>query len=503
MLEKTDLTDFQKVQLAAAAVAHQGEFGAISDLADQYGISRNTVYDIKDKTHDILEQHVVHDDATPMGWVPIDHNQITRAIIALRVVAPDSLRDIEELIPIIYPGFKLSYGSIQAIAAQAEVRAAQRNTQADLSPITAGALDEMFSQGDPVLAGVDLDAGFLFLLALRAQRAGEDWADELDRCRQQGLDLKVVVKDAALGIEAGVREVFPDAEQRDDCFHALYEMGKLKRQLEQRAYGAISRVEELEAKIDKLKYQGKAKKRQQLAQQLRWERQRCDEAIELFDQFEAAQMQATEAMEVVDLERGILRDSSWMQAEMQAAAATMLDMDSDKCRKVGRYIHNRAPGLSLYAQQMNVELTEVASRHGQHAMILACILVRLLGQLDSRRRSWCRRQDRQQFLGAYAALKQMAGPNTDNILSEVEQVFIHRYRASSAIEGFNAALRPYLYVHKGVTQGFLELFRFYYNHRQRRWGRHKGTSAHEAMTGETVDDWLTWLGYPPNSQLLN
>ena len=28
-------------------------------------------------------------------------------------------------------------------------------------------------------------------------------------------------------------------------------------------------------------------------------------------------------------------------------------------------------------------------------------------------------------------------------------------------------------------------------------------SAHEAMTGETVDDWLTWLGYPPNSQLLN
>ena len=52
-----------------------------------------------------------------------------------------------------------------------------------------------------------------------------------------------------------------------------------------------------------------------------------------------------------------------------------------------------------------------------------------------------------------------------------------RHRASSAIEGFNAALRPYLYVHKGATQGFLDLFRAWFNLRTRRWGRHKGTSA--------------------------
>ena len=73
-----------------------------------------------------------------------------------------------------------------------------------------------------------------------------------------------------------------------------------------------------------------------------------------------------------------------------------------------------------------------------------------------------------------------------------------RHRASSAIEGFNAALRPYLYVHKGATQGFLELFRAWFNLRTRRWGRLKGTSAHECLTGEPVHDWLTLLGYPPS-----
>ena len=45
----------------------------------------------------------------------------------------------------------------------------------------------------------------------------------------------------AIGIAAGVSEVFPCAEQRDDCFHVLYEMNKVRRKLERRAYAAIER----------------------------------------------------------------------------------------------------------------------------------------------------------------------------------------------------------------------------------------------------------------------
>ena len=84
------------------------------------------------------------------------------------------------------------------------------------------------------------------------------------------------------------------------------------------------------------------------------------------------------------------------------------------------------------------------------------------------------------------------------MLDEVEALLLQRHRASSAIEGFNAALRPSLYVHKGVTQGLLELFRAYYNLRTRRWGRHKGTSALSTLTGQPVDDWLSELGFTPS-----
>ena len=102
-----------------------------------------------------------------------------------------------------------------------------------------------------------------------------------------------------------------------------------------------------------------------------------------------------------------------------------------------------------------------------------------------------------------ALLLQLVGEEqAKQVIDEVHTCLEHRYRASSAIEGFNAALRPHLYVHKGATQGFLELFRARYNLRIRRFGRHKGTSAHECLSGRQDDsDWLTLIGYPPSRTL--
>ena len=111
----------------------------------------------------------------------------------------------------------------------------------------------MFSQGEPVLAGVDLDSGYLFGLSLSATRDGAAWSELLREGRGQGLSLSVAVKDAARGIAAGVAEVFPDAEQRDDCFHVLYEMNKVRRKLERRAYGAIECEGEALGRLGKIR----------------------------------------------------------------------------------------------------------------------------------------------------------------------------------------------------------------------------------------------------------
>ena len=502
VLQRTDLTTSQKIQCAAAAVAGQHAHGSKTALSERYEISRPTVYAVGSAAQSVLRSHF--ESPLLQGAaveVRVDDAQLRRAVVALRVLAPNAIRPIEDLVPLLYPGVKVSYGTIQRMLVEAEGRAARLNAQASLGGVEAGALDEMFSQGEPVLAGVDLDSGYLFGLSLSATRDGEAWAELLREGQAQGLGLSVVVKDAAKGIAAGVSEVFPRAEQRDDCFHVLYEMNKVRRRMERRAYAAIEREGEALGRLGKIRAYDKERRRK-AKRELSSARRGCAEAIERFDAFEAAMDTLRGALECVDIHTGELHRPEHVEALIEQVARRIESLGVGKCTKLAKYLRNRAPGLAL-AQKLSVlpRLEALAEPWSAQAVSLACIcwyLVRALHKRPARARH---RALYRHLLAAYGALQDRLGAVSASLLEAVEAVLHQRHRASSAIEGFNAALRPYLYVHKGATQGFLDLFRAWFNLRTRRWGRHKGTSAHECLTGQRVHDWLTLLGCPPSPTL--
>lgn len=503
-LASTGLTTNDKVDLAASSLALQGVYGAVMGLSEEFGVSRPTVYTAREEARRALHESFDPEArAQRLAAVVVDERQLERAVIALRVVGHNSLRAVEDLLPILYPGLQVSYGKIQSLLVTAEHEAADFNQTVGLSAVEAVAVDEMFSQGDPVLAGVDLDSGFVFALEKRTTRSAEDWREVLESCKPQGLDLKVVVKDAALGIAAGVREAFPEAEQRDDCFHAHYAIGKVVQVLERRAWGSIASEIQVEKDLDKMKrtLRGDRKQRQSLDSKLAHARRRCREVLELHDAFVAAADGVREALEVVDLDTGRLRSDGQMERLLVEAAAAMQSLSSSRCRKVGRYLENRAPGLVKYARALNEALAQLGAEHDDDTVRIACIIERLRADLNRHTHPWRRRDKRQLLYGACATLKHLAGDLASVVLADVQRLMVRRHRASSAIEGFNAALRPHLYVHKGVTQGFLELYRAYYNLRTRRWGRHKGTSAYECLHGAGMRDWLGRLGYSPTSAL--
>ena len=501
VLQRTDLTTSQKIQCAAAAVAGQHAHGSKAALSETYEISRPTVYAVGAAAESVLRSHF--ESPLLQGAavdVRVDDAQLRRAVVALRVLAPNAIRPIEDLVPLLYPGVKVSYGTIQHMLVEAEGRAARFNAQASLGGVEAGALDELFSQGEPVLAGVDLDSGYLFGLSLGATRDGEAWAELLREGQCQGLELSVVVKDAAKGIAAGVSEVFPRAEQRDDCFHVLYEMNKVRRRLERRAYAAMEREGEALGRLGKIRAYDKAHRRKAKCALSRARRE-CAGAIERFDAFEAAMDTLRGALECVDINTGELHRPEHVQASIEGVAQRIESLGVGECAKLAKYLRNRAPGLVLAQKSVLPRLEALAEPWSAQAVSLACIcwyLVRALHKRPARARH---RALSRHLLAAYGALQDRLGAASASLLDAVEEVLHQRHRASSAIEGFNAALRPYLYVHKGATQGFLALFRAWFNLRTRRWGRHKGTSAHECLTGQRVHDWLTLLGCPPSPTL--
>ena len=501
VLHRTDLTTSQKIECAAAAVAGQHEHGSKTALSETYEISRPTVYAVGATAEAVLRTHFEAPLLSGAGvTVRVNDAQLRRAVVALRVVAPTAIRPIEDLLPVLYPGVKVSYGTIQAMLVEAEGRAARLNAQSALDGVQAGALDEMFSQGEPVLAGVDLDTGYLFGLSLSPTRDAGAWAEMLRAGQGQGLALSVVVKDAARGIAAGVAEVFPCAEQRDDCFHVLYEMNKVRRKLERRAYAAIEGEGEALGRLGRIRARDKTCRRKAKCA-LRKARRQCTEAIERFDAFEAALDTLRGALECVDVASGELHRPEQVEALIAQAAQRIESLGTGECAKLAKYLRNRAPGLVLAQKSVLPRLEALGERWSMLAVSLGCICWYLVRELRKRPAHARHRALSRHLLGAYAVLQDRLGPESASLLDAVEAVLHQRHRASSAIEGFNAALRPYLYVHKGVTQGFLDLFRAWFNLRTRRWGRHKRTSAHECLTGQRVHDWLTLLGYPPSPAL--
>ena len=72
------------------------------------------------------------------------------------------------------------------------------------------------------------------------------------------------------------------------------------------------------------------------------------------------------------------------------------------------------------------------------------------------------------------------------------------FRASSAVENFNARLRNYFFLRKNVGSKYLVLLRFFLNHRKLLASEstlRKGRSPAEIMLKQEQEHWLERLGY--------
>ena len=183
-----------------------------------------------------------------------------------------------------------------------------------------------------------------------------------------------------MGIDAGVRMAFPEAERRDDCFHALYEMNKVQRQLEQKAYAAIALEQEQQNQLATIRVKDKRARAAQ-KRRLSTASKSCSQAIERYERFAAAKRNAHEAMQYIDLNSGQLRTGEQTQSMIEAAADEMQRIDYDKSQKVARYLRNRAPGLSLAIADLYTRLQALFPIYTPDAVCLACLILYLLDVL--------------------------------------------------------------------------------------------------------------------------
>jgi hypothetical protein len=140
--------------------------------------------------------------------------------------------------------------------------------------------------------------------------------------------------------------------------------------------------------------------------------------------------------------------------------------------KLATYLRNRAPGLALAQASLLPKLEALAPHYSLLAVALGCIVWQLVKALRKRPHRAQRRALHRHLLGPIASC--------DTISAPAPMRWSMRWSMRSNSCGYIVTVHPvpsrgsmrrcapYLYVHKGLTQGFLELFRAYFNLRTRR-----------------------------------
>ena len=95
-------------------------------------------------------------------------------------------------------------------------------------------------------------------------------------------------------------------------------------------------------------------------------------------------------------------------------------------------------------------------------------------------------------------LRQQLGSRFEPLQTALTQLTHATTRASSVVENLNSRLRNYFFLRQQLGEGYLDLLRFFLNHRRFQRSEHPqrvGKSPAEILTGKEHPHWLELLGF--------
>lgn len=462
---------------------------SISSLAEEHDVSRKFVYQEQRRAETALEE-AFSPKAKPndevLFYLPVTKAWLRQLVLALILICHSSIRGVVELLRDLFDS-SLSEGSVLNVLLAAVVSAREVSSREDLSRVRIGAHDEIFQNRRPVLAGVDVHSTYCYLLSLEEHRDAETWGVRLLDLEKQGLHPEATIADAGSGLRAGQALAWPETPCRGDVFHAQMELGEAVTYLRNRALGAISAREHVEQKMARARERRRGR---DLSFKLAAARKEEARAVRLAD--DVATLADWLSNDVLALggpdydTRRYLFD--FIVEELQGREA----LCPHRIGPVRRMLQNQRDHLLAFAVALDEEIAHVSLDFQVAPDLVRAVLALHTLEADSQER-WERE----------APLRQKLGGRFHAIFEATEELAHDTVRASSVIENLNSRLRCYFFLRRHLGPEYLDLLRFFLNHRRFLRSRHPervGKSPAELLTGETHPHWLELLGFDLSSR---
>jgi hypothetical protein len=459
----------------------------LTRLAARHAVSRKFVYQQRAKATTAVDQ-AFQPPAGPEGKV-LFHLEVTadwlaQLALSLTLICHSSYRGVQELLETMFDYRDFSLGSLHNLLQQAVDRARQVNATEPLSAIRVGAHDEIYQARQPVLVGMDVDSTYCYLLEAVAHCDETTWGVHLLELSERGLDLDYTIADGGMALRAGQRAAWGDLPCHGDVFHPLKLLHELCTFLARRVPAYTLTRQRIQHRYEQIE---RSCQRQTLGHPLARARREEDRAIAM----------ATEVRILTE----------WMEQDVLALAGpplaareelydfilTELERYQDDCpqrlKPLLRLLRNQRPVLLAFVTVLQEKLTQVALRFGVPVTTVQALCE--IEALDPQSTLYWQRTGCWQSI-----LKDRWYPIHQAVLEAMAQT----PRASSLVENLNSRLRGYFFLRRQIGHGYLDLLRFYLNHR--RFPRSErparvGKSPAELLTGQTHPHWLQLLGYTP------
>lgn len=488
---RDDILAVVRMHIGAAMLAPNRTRGEASQIARQYAMSRQTVYDIAAKTKKLLLNGLLpgrHGPQPQETVVRVDRQHLVRSTLVLSE-ASVSQRHIQGCLEEI-PGSKVSLGWVNGRLAELEAQAAQVNRSWHPSVGEGLAGDELFAYGQPHLLVVGNDSLFIYALTQQPQRDGETWGCLL-------LDLPPspqFASDDGTGLVAGLAEAGLDNHQLD-WDHLLRPLWQHDAQLERRAYAALEAVEERARLFER----ARAEKR--LARHLaKWEQleRQAAEAITWYDRFHVLARQVDAEFAMIEVRNGALRDPEASCARLQALGEQIKALPGRARSVLGTNLLNWARGLVSYLPRLAQALAPLVTTWGQRAVRTLSRLWQVEAEVKRGHLSVAQRQALEQvWQASLDEAAQLLGEHLFAVWDALSAILGRIWRGSMAAECVCSLLRPLLNVRKQADQGGAELLRFLHNTHHFARGKRAGHSPAELVGITLPADRFTLLGLAP------
>jgi hypothetical protein len=485
------MTSAQRAQIATDVLASHRPHGTVTQLAQAYSVSRQTIYEIGAAGRRVLLaglQPGPHGPPLAEKTVRVDRNRLVRGSVVLTEVGV-SQRDISLCLGELLDS-EPSPSWVNASLAQVEAAAAAVNQawQPQVEETVSG--DELYANGQPNLLLVGNDSLYIYALSRQSACDGDTWGCLL----LDGPDCQQFASDGGTGLAAGAKAAEIEVHQLD-WDHLLRPLWGQATRLEKQAYAALQQVEDRATLFD----QATTPKR--LAQHLaKWERlsHEASQKMEVSDAFYQIAQRVDDCFALIDLETGQLQDMATAISQLQVLGEQLQTWSGRIYHKLSSNLKNWAPGLLSYQPILSQALLPVQTRYGAKAIAALCRMWQI--EADHKRRPLPRQeQRRRQSLWADCLDEAWTrlGEHLWTAWEELCQVLGHSWRGSMLAECVNSLLRPVLDRRKHTDQGCLELFRWLHNVRSFKRGKRAGHSPAQLVGIHVPDDPLLLLGLKP------